>query len=126
MPLNAPPSEDERGNVAQPSRFVQPQTTTITTTMPGDAILAAIDRIHSRSIFYPLGGDQELSLRIANSVLGFPESVPARRRWKLAHGPALLRLAKDNLSTRPVLIKPLLILVGHIWQIPRFVPDFIS
>jgi hypothetical protein len=27
------------------------------------------------------------------------------------------------LDTRPVLIKPLLILVGHIWQIPGFVPE---
>ena len=98
-------------------------TTTTPTTMPEDAILAAIDRIHSRSVFDPLGGDQELSLCIANSVLAFPESVPALERWDLAHGPALLRLAQDNLESRALLIKPLLILVGHIWQIPRFDPE---
>ena len=91
--------------------------------MQGDAILAAIDRIHSRSFFNPRSGDQELSLCIANSVRAFPESAPARRSLELAHGPALLRLAQDNLDTRPVLIKPLLILVGHIWQIPGFIPE---
>ena len=73
----------------------------------------------------PSEGEHEYvsPLCIANSVLAFPETVPALERWDLAHGPALLRLAQDNLDTRPVLIKPLLILVGHIWQIPGFVPE---
>jgi hypothetical protein len=35
----------------------------------------------------------------------------------------MLRLAQNNLDTRPVLFKPLLILVGHIWQILRIVPE---
>ena len=112
---NPGPSGDERGNVEPPSRYVPPQTTITSRTVRGDALLAEIALGHAS--WY------RLSELIADSVLAFPETVPALERWNLANGPALLRIAQYNLDTRPVYIKPLLILVGHIWQIPGFVPE---